>query len=61
MQKTLAAATAIVTIITGALGLASYVGVESAEKYHLPAGILALLLVLAATHYLYHGTSNKKK
>lgn len=55
MHKIIAAFTALITILTAILGLASYIGIEVAEKYHLAVGILALTMVLIATHILYHG------
>ncbi|WP_347490709.1 hypothetical protein [Desulfoscipio sp. XC116] len=60
MQKLLAAVTAIIIIITAVLGLAAYVGVAGADKYHLIAGILTLAAVLTATHQLYHGKTDRK-
>ncbi len=60
MAKFLAAVTAIITIITAVLGLAAYLGVENAAKYHLIAGLLTLAAVLAATHQLYHGKMDRK-
>jgi len=60
MPKILAAVTAIITIITVILGLAAYLGLASAAKYHLIAGLLTLASVLAATHLLYHGRLGRK-
>lgn len=59
MQKLLAIITAIVTIITAVLGLAAYVGVMNAERYHLASGIVALVLVLLITHQVYHNTRER--
>ncbi|SFR00446.1 hypothetical protein [Desulfoscipio geothermicus] len=60
MQKILAVVTALITVITATLGLVSYVGVESAEKYHLAAGIISVVLVLLITHMVYHGNFHRK-
>jgi len=60
MPKFLAAVTVIITIITAVLGLIAYLGVANAAKYHLIAGLLTLVTVLAATHQLYHGKIGRK-
>lgn len=61
MSKFLAVLTALVTIVAALLGIASYLGSESAERYHLVAGLLALVLVLLSTHRLYHNSSGENK
>lgn len=60
MQKFLAVLTALVTIIAAILGIASYLGSESAERFHLVAGLLALVLVLLLTHQLFYGPGSRK-
>ncbi|KJS12548.1 MAG: hypothetical protein JL56_04615 [Desulfotomaculum sp. BICA1-6] len=60
MQKFLAVLTALVTIITAVLGIASYLGLESALRLHLVTGLLALVLVLIITHKLFYGPGSKK-
>ncbi|WP_027365486.1 hypothetical protein [Desulfotruncus alcoholivorax] len=60
MQKFLAVTTAIVTFLTAVLGLALYLGIKGAEKYHLAAGFLTLVLVLLITHQMYHGSGSRK-
>ncbi|AGL00958.1 hypothetical protein [Desulfoscipio gibsoniae] len=60
MHKLLAVLTVIITIITTVLGLAAYVGVTGAYKYHLIAGLLTLVAALAASHQLYHGNMGRK-
>lgn len=55
MLKLLAVVTAVFTLITFFLGLASYIGITGAVKYHTVFGIVGLFLVLACAHYLYHG------
>jgi uncharacterized membrane protein len=59
MQKLLAVITAVITIITAVLGLAAYVGVVNAERYHLASGIITLVMVLLITHQVYHGTRGR--
>ena len=61
MQKFLAVATAIFMILTAVLGLALYIGIDGAEKYHLAAGFLTLVLVLLITHQMYYGAGGRKK
>ena len=61
MQKFLAVATAIFMILTAVLGLALYIGIDGAEKYHLAAGFLTLVLVLSITHQMYYGAGGRKK
>ncbi|MCG8402349.1 MAG: hypothetical protein MJA84_12255 [Firmicutes bacterium] len=60
MHKVLAVMTALVTVITVILGMAAYLDLTSAAKYHQVTGFLALVLVLLATHRLYHGSGGKK-
>ncbi|SFH38086.1 hypothetical protein SAMN05660649_04981 [Desulfotomaculum arcticum] len=61
MQRFLAVTTAIVTVLTAVLGLALYLGINGAEKYHLAAGFLTLVLVLIITHQMYYGNVSRKK
>ena len=60
MQKFLGVLTALVTIITAVLGIVSYLGSESAQRYHLVTGLLALVLVLLVTHQLFYGPGGRK-
>ena len=61
MHKVLAVITALATVITVILGIAAYLDLgASAAKYHVVTGFLALVLVLLATHRLYHGPGGKK-
>jgi amino acid transporter len=60
MQKILVVVTSLITVITAILGLISYVGVESAGKYHLTAGVISVVLVLFITHMLYHDNFHRK-
>ena len=61
MQKFLAVTTAIITVLTAVLGLAFYLGINGAEKYHLAAGFLTLVLVLLITHQMYYGAGSRRK
>lgn len=60
MNKILSVLTALVTIAAAVLGIASYLGSGGAERYHLVTGLLALVLVLLATHRLYHINDGRK-
>ena len=57
MLKLLAITTVVFTLLTFILGLASYIGITGAVKYHSVFGIVGLFLVLACAHYLYHGAN----
>lgn len=59
-MKFLALLTALVTVIAAVLGIASYLGSEIAERYHLVAGFLTLFLVFLLTHQLFYGRSGRK-
>ncbi len=59
MQKLLAVLATLVIIITAMLGIASYLGLESANRYHLVFGLVSLVLVLMAGHLLYHGSGKR--
>ena len=55
--KLLAISTAVFALITFFLGLITYIGITVALKYFIVFGIISLFLVLACTHYLYHGAA----
>lgn len=57
MLKLLAITTAVFTLISFFLGLAAYIGLTGAVKYHMVFSIVGLFLVLACAHYLYHGAN----
>ncbi len=59
-MKFLALLTALVTVIAAVLGIASYLGSEIAERYHLVIGFITLFLVLLLTHQLFYGSGARK-